>query len=122
MRLNLFQRLIVLNTLLIQNGTMNDVRISKSLKEKVKTTEDESLIVSENINQESGSISESAITNEEKEFEISDEDALFLRNRIDFLDKNGLVQEGAYETYIKILAETSPANINSGEDTSETQE
>lgn len=106
MKLNLKDRMIILNSVLPQFDTCSNMVLKISLDKKVALSAEEqkSVVVNpvgSNV-YEYGFKDISAIT-DYKDFYFTDEELLYMKQRIDFIDKNGMFSADTMDSYMKIL-------------------
>lgn len=110
MQLTLKDRVIILNTVLPQLDTRQNMKLKIAIVNKIKLTPDEEkLIVVTNLGNgmlDIGFKSESAFSTV-SDFEFSDEELAYLRCRVKFIDQNGMFSEDTMPTYDKVL-DTEP--------------
>jgi hypothetical protein len=106
MELNLKDRLITLKSVLPQYDTRQNIKIKNSIAGKLQlSAQEESLVTCTNLgnNQyEIGFKTVEAITNT-SEHDFTDEELLYLKRRIEFIDGNGMFSAETIDTYDKIL-------------------
>jgi hypothetical protein len=106
MELNLKDRLIVLKSVLPQFDTRENIKLKNAICEKIQlSAAEESLVVYTNVgnNQyEIGFKSVEAIT-ETTEINFSDEELLYLKGKIEYVDRNGMFSADTIDTYEKFL-------------------
>jgi hypothetical protein len=106
LNLNLKDRLIILNTLLPQYGSIADIELKDSIAGKVQlSASEESLVIYTNVgnNQyEIGFKSVDALTAIADVY-FTDEELLCLKQKVEFVDSSGMVSTDTLDTYKKIL-------------------
>jgi hypothetical protein len=106
MELSLKDRLIILKSVLPQFDTRNNIKLKNSICEKIQlSAAEEALVICTNVgsNQyEIGFKSVEAITTATG-IDFSDEELLYLKGRIDFVDQNGMFSADTMDTYEKLL-------------------
>jgi hypothetical protein len=109
LNLNLKDRLIILKSLLPQFDTRQNIRLKNSIAGKVQlSASEESLVIYTNVgnNQyEIGFKSVDAITATD-DIHFTDEELLYLKRRVEFVDSNGMFSAETIDTYDKILDAT----------------
>ena len=121
MELNLKDRLIILKTVLPQYDTRQNIVLKNSIAGKIQLSAiEESLVMYTNIgnNQyEIGFKSVEAIT-ATTEIGFTDEELQYLRQRVEFINQNGMFSSETIGTYNKILdaPEPVPEQSNTSED------
>ena len=98
MKLTYYHRIIILSTLLIQHGTLKDIKTSRSIRAKIDFTPEEQECLK--IKKQNGNVfvNESDLPESVEEFDLTPDEIVFLKTRINFLDKNSSIQEGAIDT------------------------
>ena len=108
MNLTLKDRVLILNTVLPQFDTRKNMELKVSIDSKIAISEiDQKRIVIKDMG--SGQINigftdASAIT-ETTDIDLTDEELTYLKERVDFIDRNGMYSEFTMSTYVKILDE-----------------
>ena len=108
MNLTLKDRVLILNTVLPQFDTRKNMELKVSIDRKITISEiDQKRIVVKDLG--SGQINigftdASAIT-ETTDIDLTDEELTYLKERVDFIDRNGMFSEFTMSTYVKILDE-----------------
>lgn len=106
MELNLKDRMIILNAVLPQFDTRSNMMLKISIDRKVALSAEEQKSVV--VNPVGGNVYEygfkdiSAIT-DCKDFSFTEEELLYMKQRIDFIDKNGMFSADTMDSYMKIL-------------------
>jgi len=107
MKLTLNDRLIILNTMLPQYDTRKNIELVKEIRVKIALSEAEiSLVVVRNVGNNQfdvGFKTVEAIT-KEIEFTFSEEELAYMKQRVDFIDQQGMFSESTMSTYDKILS------------------
>jgi hypothetical protein len=106
MKLNLKDRVIILKSLLPQYDTRVNIKIKNSICTKIQlSAAEESLVVYTNLgnNQyEIGFKSVEAIIGT-VDVNFSNEELTYLKQRVEFIDQNGMFSDDTMDTYDKIL-------------------
>lgn len=108
MKLTLKDRVLILNTVLPRFDTLKNMKLKISIDRKIAIQEvDQKRIVIKDLG--SGQINigftdATAIT-DTTDILLTDEELMYLKNRIDFIDRNGMFSEFTMSTYEKILNE-----------------
>ena len=108
MNLTLKDRVLILNTVLPQFDTRKNMELKVSIDRKITISEiDQKRIVVKDLG--SGQINigftdASAIT-ETTDIDLTDEELTYLKERVNFIDRNGMFSEFTMSTYVKILDE-----------------
>ena len=108
MELTLKDRVLILNTVLPQFDTRKNMELKVSIDSKIAISEvDQKRIVIKDMG--SGQINigftDAAAIMETTDIVLTDEDLLYLIQRVDFIDRNGMFSEFTMPTYVKILDE-----------------
>lgn len=121
MRLTLKDRVLILNSILPQFDTMANTKLKISISEKVKITpEEHSNIVMNDAGQGQIEIGFKTIDAQSKEgeFGITNEELSYLKSRVEYIDRNGMISAETIDSYSKIIDEPLEQETN----TPETQE
>jgi hypothetical protein len=106
MELNLKDRLIILKSVLPQFDTRSNIKLKNAICEKIQlSAAEDALVIYTNVgnNQyEIGFKSVEAIT-AATAINFSDEELLYLKGRIDYIDRNGMFSADTIGTYEKFL-------------------
>lgn len=119
MKLTLKDRVLVLNSILPQFDTMANTKLKISITEKVRITpEEQSNIVMKDAGQGQIEIGFKTIDAQckEGEFDIRPEELAYLKARVEYIDRNGMISAETIDSYSKILDE--PVEAESIEDNS----
>ena len=108
MELTLKDRVLILNTVLPQFDTRKNMELKVSIDSKIAISEvDQKRIVIKDMG--SGQINigftDAAAITETTDIALTDEELQYLKQRVDFIDRNGMFSEFTMPTYLKILAE-----------------
>jgi len=108
MELTLKDRVLILNTVLPQFDTRKNMELKVSIDSKIAISEvDQKRIVIKDMG--SGQINigftDAAAITETTDIVLTDEELQYLKQRVDFIDRNGMFSEFTMPTYVKILDE-----------------
>jgi hypothetical protein len=106
MELNLKDRLVILNTILPQYDTRQNIRLKNSIAGKVwLSAAEESSVEYTNVGNNQYRISFKTVEAITGTIDISftDEELLYLKQRVEFIDRNGMFSAETIDTYDKIL-------------------
>ena len=108
MELTLKDRVLILNTVLPQFDTRKNMELKVSIDSKIAISEvDQKRIVIKDMG--SGQINigftDAAAITETTDIALTDEELQYLKQRVDFIDRNGMFSEFTMPTYVKILDE-----------------
>ena len=108
MELTLKDRVLILNTVLPQFDTRKNMELKVSIDSKIAISEvDQKRIVIKDMG--SGQINigftDAAAITEITDIALTDEELQYLKQRVDFIDRNGMFSEFTMPTYVKILDE-----------------
>ena len=108
MNLTLKDRVLILNTVLPQFDTRKNMELKVSIDSKIAISEvDQKRIVIKDMG--SGQINigftDAAAITETTDIALTDEELQYLKQRDDFIDRNGMFSEFTMPTYVKILDE-----------------
>ena len=108
MELTLKDRVLILNTVLPQFDTRKNMELKVSIDSKIAISEvDQKRIVIKDMG--SGQINigftDAAAIMETTNIVLTDEELQYLKQRVDFIDRNGMFSEFTMPTYVKILDE-----------------
>ena len=108
MELTLKDRVLILNTVLPQFDTRKNMELKVSIDSKIAISEvDQKRIVIKDMG--SGQITigftDAAAIMETTDIVLTDEELQYLKQRVDFIDRNGMFSEFTMPTYVKILDE-----------------
>lgn len=106
MKLTLRDRVLILNSVLPQFDTRKNMTLKIAINNKIAlTTEEQSNVVCSPVGGGQVEISfktVDAITGV-LPFEFTDEELMYLKQRVDFIDRNGMFSAETIESYMKIL-------------------
>ena len=105
MELTLKDRVLILNTVLPQFDTRKNMELKVSIDSKIAISEvDQKRIVIKDMG--SGQINigftDAAAITETTDIALTDEELQYLKQRVDFIDRNGMFSEFSMSTYTKI--------------------
>ena len=108
MDLTLKDRVLILNTVLPQFDTRKNMELKVSIDSKIAISDvDQKRIVIKDMG--SGQINigftDAAAIMETTDIVLTDEELQYLKQRVDFIDRNGMFSEFTMPTYVKILDE-----------------
>lgn len=108
MELTLKDRVLILNTVLPQFDMRKNMELKVSIDSKIAISEvDQKRIVIKDMG--SGQINigftDAAAIMETTDIVLTDEELQYLKQRVDFIDRNGMFSEFTMPTYVKILDE-----------------
>lgn len=108
MNLTLKDRVLILNAVLPQFDTRKNMELKVSIDSKIAISEvDQKRIVIKDMG--SGQINigftDAAAITETTDIALTDEELQYLKQRVDFIDRNGMFSEFTMPTYVKILDE-----------------
>lgn len=108
MELTLKDRVLILNTVLPQFDTRKNMELKVSIDSKIAISEvDQKRIVIKDMG--SGQINigftDAAAITETTDIALTDEELQYLKQRVDFIDRNGMFSEFTMPTSVKILDE-----------------
>ena len=110
MKLNLKDRVLILKSVLPPYDNRRGIELKNSIESKIKLSLEESeVIVMTNMGYDLYELSfkpnEHIDYKEEKEFSITDEELKYLKEKVDFLDRDGRFSDFTLQTYSKIADE-----------------
>lgn len=108
MKLTLKDRVLILNSILPQFDTMANTKLKIAISEKVKITpEEQSNIVMKDAGQGQIEIGFKTVDAQSKEgeFDITKEELAYLKSRVEYIDRNGMISAETIDSYSKILNE-----------------
>jgi len=106
MKANLKDRVLIINSVLPQYDTRKNLELKVGIDKKIAlTTEEQKNIVIKELGGGQMEIGFKVADIELNTFEFSDEELLYLKQRIDYIDRNGMFSADTISTYIKILEE-----------------
>ena len=108
MKLTLKDRVLILNTVLPQFDTRKNMELKISIDGKMAISEtDQKRIVIKDLG--SGQINigftDAAAITDTTDIELTDEELAYLKDRVDFIDRNGMFSEFTMPTYVKVMDE-----------------
>lgn len=110
MKLTLKDRVLILKSVLPPYDNRRGIELKNSIEKKIKLSLEESeVVVVTNMGYDQYELSfkpNGLIDyNEEKEFSINDEELKYLKEKVDFLDRDGRFSDFTLQTYSKIADE-----------------
>lgn len=108
MNLTLKDRVLILNTVLPQFDTRKNMELKISIDRKISISEvDQKRIVVKDLGggQINIGFTDASAISDETSIELTDEELAYLKERIEFIDQNGMFSEFTMPTYVKILDE-----------------
>ena len=108
MNLTLKGRVLILNTVLPQFDTRKNMELKVSIDRKITISEvDQKRIVVKDLGggQINIGFTDAAAVTETTDKDLTDEELSYLKERVDFIDRNGMSSEFTMPTYVKILDE-----------------
>ena len=110
MKLALKDRVLILKSVLPPYDSRRGIELKKSIEKKIKLSAEESDVVvltNAGYDQYELSFKENDLFDykEERNFDITDEELSYLKEKVDFLDKDGRFSDYTLQTYSKIADE-----------------
>ena len=110
MKLNLKDRVLILKSVLPLYDSRRGIELKNSIEKKLKLSTDEAdvaVLTNKGYDQYELSFKENDLVNprEEKDFLLTDEELKYLKEKVDFLDRDGRFSDYTLQTYCKILDE-----------------
>ena len=108
MNLTLKDRVLILNTVLPQFDTRKNMELKVSIDSKIAISEvDQKRIVVKDLGggQINIGFTDAAAITETTDIDLTDEELTYLKQRVEFIDRNGMFSEFTMPTYVKILDE-----------------
>ena len=106
MELTLKDRVLILNTVLPQFDTRKNMELKVSIDSKIAISEvDQKRIVIKDMGSGQIGFTDAAAITETTDIALTDEELQYLKQRVDFIDRNGMFSEFTMPTYVKILDE-----------------
>ena len=106
--MTLKDRVLILNTVLPQFDTRKNMELKVSIDRKITISEvDQKRIVVKDLGggQINIGFTDAAAITETTDIDLTDEELSYLKERVDFIDRNGMFSEFTMPTYVKILDE-----------------
>lgn len=106
MELTLKDRVLILNTVLPQFDTRKNMELKMSIDRKISiSATDQKRIVVNDLGggQINIGFTDASAISDETSIELTDEELAYLKQRVDFIDRNGMFSEFTMPTYVKIL-------------------
>lgn len=110
MKLTLKDRVLILKSVLPLYDSRRGIELKNSIEKKLKLSTDEAdvaVLTNKGYDQYELSFKENDLVNprEEKDFWLTDEELKYLKEKVDFLDRDGRFSDYTLQTYCKILDE-----------------
>lgn len=110
MKLTIKDRVLILKSVLSPYDNRRGIELKNSIEKKIKLSlEETEIVVLTNMGYDQYELSfkpsEQIDYKEEKEFEITDEELKYLKEKVDFLDRDGRFSDFTLQTYSKIADE-----------------
>lgn len=110
MKLNLKDRVLILKSVLPLYDSRRGIELKNSIEKKLKLSTDEAdvaVLTNKGYDQYELSFKENDLVNprEEKDFSLTDEELQYLKEKVDFLDRDGRFSDYTLQTYSKIADE-----------------
>lgn len=110
MKLTIKDRVLILKSVLSPYDNRRGIELKNSIEKKIKLSlEETEIVVLTNMGYDQYELSfkpsEQIDYKEEKEFEITDEELKYLKEKVDFLDRDGRFSDFTLHTYSKIADE-----------------
>lgn len=110
MKLNLKDRVLILKSVLPPYDSRRGIELKKSIEKKIKLSSEEAdvaVLTNKGYEQYELSFKESDLVNprEEKDFPLTDEELKYLKEKVDFLDRDGRFSDYTLQTYSRIADE-----------------
>ena len=110
MKLTLKDRVLILKSVLPLYDSRRGIELKNSIEKKLKLSTDEAdvaVLTNKGYDQYELSFKENDLVNprEEKDFSLTDEELQYLKEKVDFLDRDGRFSDYTLQTYCKILDE-----------------
>ena len=121
MNLTIKDRVLILKCLLPIYDSRRGIELKNSISEKIYLSDsEEKQVVLTNVGNDQIEVSFKSVEaiTQERNFELSEEELKYLKQRIDFLDQDGRFSDYTLDTYSKIADEPLPNT----EDTSHVEE
>ncbi len=108
MNLTLKDRVLILNTVLPQFDTRKNMELKVSIDRKITISEiDQKRIVVKDLGggQINIGFTDASAISDETNIELTNEELTYLKQRVDFIDRNGMFSEFTMPTYVRIIDE-----------------
>lgn len=110
MKLTLKDRVLILKSVLPLYDSRRGIELKNSIEKKLKLSTDEAdvaVLTNKGYDQYELSFKENDLVNprEEKDFSLTDEELQYLKEKVDFLDRDGRFSDYTLQTYSKIADE-----------------
>lgn len=111
MKLTLKDRVLILKSVLPLYDSRRGIELKNSIEKKLKLSTDEAdvaVLTNKGYDQYELSFKENDLVNprEEKDFLLTDEELKYLKEKVDFLDRDGRFSDYTLQTYSKIADES----------------
>lgn len=109
MKLTLKDRVLILNTVLPQFDTRKNMELKIAIDGKMAISEsDQKRIVIKDLGggQINIGFTDANAISDTTEIELTDEELAYLKQRVNFIDQNGMFSEFTMTTYVKVLDES----------------
>lgn len=106
MKLTLKDRVLILNTVLPQFDTRKNMELKISIDNKIAISDDEQkriVIKDMGSGQFNIGFTDADAITAERDVELTDTELDYLKQRVDFIDRNGMFSTFTMPTYVKIL-------------------
>lgn len=110
MKLNLKDRVLILKSVLPPYDSRRGIELKNSIERKIKLSSEEAdvaVLTNKGYDQYELSFKVNDLVNprEEKDFSLTDEELKYLKEKVDFLDRDGRFSDYTLQTYSKIADE-----------------
>lgn len=127
MKLNLKDRVLILKSVLTPYDSRRGIELKNSIEGKLKLSSEEADVVvltNKGYDQYELSFKANDIVNskEEKDFSLTNEELKYLKEKVDFLDRDGRFSDYTLQTYSKIADEPIQESVTDSEIQPETDE
>ena len=127
MKLNLKDRVLILKSVLTPYESRRGIELKNSIEGKLKLSSEEADVVvltNKGYDQYELSFKANDIVNskEEKDFSLTNEELKYLKEKVDFLDRDGRFSDYTLQTYSKIADEPIQESVTDSEIQPETDE
>ena len=127
MKLNLKDRVLILKSVLTPYDSRRGIELKNSIEGKLKLSSEEADVVvltNKGYDQYELSFKANDIVNskEEKDFSLTIEELKYLKEKVDFLDRDGRFSDYTLQTYSKIADEPIQESVTDSEIQPETDE
>lgn len=107
LQLTLTERVLILSELMPRNSTKEIMAICISITNKLKLTPAENSVTKISRNADGSSVFEcfsAELAEMKTEYEFTADEMQMMKDRINYIDKNGMFSASNYELYVRILA------------------